>query len=201
MKTVMFLAMAVLVGVVAWAPPARAENFPERSALMLQPMGFLSGAGHMSLEYEIGLNDYFGVAGRLTAISHFLMRGGKDNSDPGDDYDWIYDQNGFGVGFSGRYYPGGNAPEGFYYGLRLDLNRYFGTYENRAHNLAPVDTSLTATLIHAEIGYKFVIAHAVIVGPFFDIGLPVVAGTDTNFDVATIVSFIVGGGLYIGWAF
>ncbi|MEW6517675.1 MAG: hypothetical protein AB1439_12315 [candidate division FCPU426 bacterium] len=146
------------------------------------------------------MGEQFGLAGRLTGISHFLMRGGKTD-EAGDDYDWIYDLNGVGVGVSARWYPGGNAPAGFNLGLRMDYNHYVGTYEDRAHNEAPVDARVSAFLIHGELGYKFIIANTIVIAPFLDAGLPLISGADDGANLMTLFTFIAGGGLYIGWAF
>jgi hypothetical protein len=179
---------------------AQAKDFPERNAVMLQPAGLAVGSGHVSLEYERALGNYFGIAGRYTNISHFLWQGGKNNT-PGDDYDWIYDLNGFGAGLSARYYPAGNAPAGFNMGFRTDFLHYTGTYEDRAHNRAAVNANVDISLFHLEFGYKIIIAHAFVIGPFLDAGYPIVSGTDSGANLLGALSFIFGGGLYLGWAF
>ncbi|NTV52677.1 MAG: hypothetical protein HGA76_06675 [Candidatus Firestonebacteria bacterium] len=176
---------------------AQAKDFPDPNVLMILPTGAFSNS--FILEYERGLGNYFGFALRGTSTHHWLWEGGKTGSN--DDYDWIYTLDGTGFGLSARLYPSGNAPQGYFIGPRVDFLNYRGTYEDRVKNLPPVDVTLQVTTYHLETGYQFIFGEHFVLTPFVDAGVPVVKSSNGGATLAGIVTFILGGGIYLGWAF
>lgn len=192
MKRIGFSMLAML-GMLGWVAAAGAEEF---HVVMVQPMALASNT--LSLEYEVPLAGHFGLGMRLNALANWEIKGGM-NSNPGDEWDYIYKFNGAGFGLSGRFYPGGQAPKGFYLGPRLDYVSAQGTYEDKANNQAPVASTLTVTIAHLEIGYKWLIKDVFALGLFADGGYGNVK-SDGKDSLASIFA-IIGGGVYLGWAF
>jgi hypothetical protein len=185
------------LGLMFFPEMTRAKDFPHPNAIMFLPTGLASSS--YIFEYERGLGDYWGLALRGTGTSHWLWQGGKTGAD--DDYDWIYTLKGAGAGLSARIYPWGNAPQGYFVGPRVDFLKFQGTYEDRAKNRPQEDIELQVTTLHLETGFKFLIAERFILSPFVDAGVPLVKGSDSGAELAMVVSFIVGGGIYVGWVF
>jgi hypothetical protein len=163
--------------------------------IMLQPLALVSN--DISPEIEFPLGSHFGLGIRANAVVNWEIKGGKSNSS--DDWDWIYRYNGGGLGLSGRFYPGGRGPKGFYLGPRLDYVSCQGTYEDRVHNKAAVDTTLTITIAHLELGYKWLIKDTIVLGLFGDGGYGAVK-SDGEASLASLFA-LIGGGVYVGWAF
>ena len=153
---------------------------------------------NISVEYERSITANLSMGLRGNFVSNFKLTGGKSD-DEGDDYDWIYSVNGIGGGISLRLYPYGPAPSGFYLGPRMDFIQYSGTYEDKVHNKPPVDTRLSLGTVHGELGYKFLIARAVVIGAFIDAGYAFAEATDASSLLALM--YLFGGGLYLGIAF
>ncbi len=167
-----------------------------QNAIMFNAMGLASG--NYGPEYEIALSDHFGLGIRANLVLDWEWKGGK-NDEPGDDYDWIYKVNGYGAGISARLYPFGHAPRGLHIGPRFDFIGFNGTYEDRAHNEEPCDTNLSLGTAHLELGYKFIIGNAVVIGLFGDAGYAFAEAPDASSLLALL--YIVGGGIYVGCAF
>ncbi|MCD4812528.1 hypothetical protein K8S19_02360 [bacterium] len=166
-----------------------------KNNLMVNLLGVATG--NYGPEYEIALGNHFGLGIRANIIPIWEAKGGKSSSD--DDYDWIYSVSGYGAGISGRFYPFGAAPKGFHLGPRFDFIGFSGTYEDRAHNEAPVDTNVLIGTAHLEAGYKFIIAQRVVLGLFVNGGYVTAQAPDASELLA--LAYIVGGGIYLGIAF
>jgi hypothetical protein len=175
----------------------RGSDFPHSRELLLLPTGWMSNS--LIAELAWGLGDHWALALRGTSTNHWRWEGGKNGAN--DDYDWIYDLNGLGLGLSARFYPGGNSPQGYFVGPRIDYLAYQGTYEDRAQGRAPVDVKLQVTTVHVETGYQFIFKERFVFAPFIDAGWPRVRSSDSGAALAGIVTFIIGGGFYLGWAF
>jgi hypothetical protein len=174
---------------------ATAESL--KNQIMINPLAL--SLNNFCPEYEFALSTHFGLGLRANLVLDWEFTSGKNKNDPDDDYDWIYKINGYGVGVSARMYPGGNAPEGFYLGPRADFIGFQGTYEDRANNNDPVDSSLMLGTAHLEIGYKFTISNTVVLGFFGDAGYAFAQAKDAS--VLLTLLYIVGGGVYVGYAF
>jgi hypothetical protein len=193
----LFLVMAMGFMLFCFTLTAESEETSPLDVLMIMPTGLVSNS--LIAEYEHIFGNHFGLGIRGTATSHWLWEGGQTGT--GDDYDWIYTLSGIGFGLSARIYPWGQAPQGYYLGPRLDYLSYSGTYENRAQNEDPVNVTLQVTTIHIETGYKFIFGRHFVLSPFVDAGIPLVKSSDSGATLAGIFTFILGGGIYLGWAF
>ncbi|MBN1595358.1 hypothetical protein JW933_05465 [candidate division FCPU426 bacterium] len=151
------------------------------------------------MEYERAFTSSMGLAIRSNIVSDWEWKGGKNENEAGDDYDWIYSVDGYGAGLSARFYPWGKAPEGFHIGPRCDYISFYGTYEDRARNRETVDTSMTLGTAHFEIGYKDVLGGFLVMGTFVDFGYAFARSVDASSLLA--LTYIFGGGIYIGAAF
>ena len=177
------------------AAAARGET-PD-NVLMVQPMALALNTA--SLEYERTLTDVIGLGIRVNGVDGWDFGGGKDHDDPEDDYDWRYDVSGFGVGLSPRFYLAGDAPRGLYLGPRFDVLFLAGDYEDRAHGEPVEKTHFSIHTAHVEAGYKFIFGDAFAFGLFADAGY---AGSDAeNASGLLGLFYLVGGGVYLGWAF
>jgi len=177
--------------------PLYAFGASPRNVIMVNPMALVGS--NICPEYEIALDNNFGLGVRADIVVNWEWKGGKDSSDSSDDYDWIYSVDGYGMGLSARFYPGGKAPVGFYIGPRVDFIAFNGTYEDRAHNQDPVDTNLTLGTTHLEIGYKFIFGDTVALGLFADGGYAFAEAPSASSLLA--LTYIIGGGIYLGIAF
>ncbi len=191
-NTGVFLCLVQLSLIPCWG-----KDFPNKDAVMWLPTGLVSTSA--MFEYERGFGNYMGLGLRGTLTPRWEWKGGKSGDD--DDYDWIYQLKGGGVGVSARFYPWGNAPQGFHIGPRADFLTFQGTYEDRAKNLPAKDVAIQISTLHLETGYKFAIRDRFIISPFVDAGVPFTKSDDSGARLLATMAYVIGGGVYLGWCF